>query len=243
MKNLLLLILLAIPSYLWAQTNTIDVVELNNGSVIKGAILEIVPGEKVKILTKCDNTWVFDMKDVARISKENAPSDKKQRFPESSQGYFNLTSIGVLAGPKTNQQIAPFSLETINGYRFKDKCRLGLGLGLEFHGDTYVPILIDGRVGLGKSQISPYFYAQAGYSLPMKKEKENGYNGMTLQGGALYSAGFGVEIHLNPMNSINLSLGWREQVLNSEEKLWDGKVNIYKDIIDRLAIRFGFYFN
>ncbi len=47
-----------------------EVIYLNNGSVIRGIIIEQVPNNFVKIQTTDGNIFVYGMKDVLKITKE-----------------------------------------------------------------------------------------------------------------------------------------------------------------------------
>jgi len=72
MKSFLALILLAfcLPLTLSAQQNLEDVVYLKNGSVIRGIIVEQVPGKSVKIQTRDGSIFAYQMADIARMTKE-----------------------------------------------------------------------------------------------------------------------------------------------------------------------------
>ena len=47
-----------------------DVVHLKNGGLIRGTIIEQVPGESLKIRTRDGNVFVYTMDEIAKISKE-----------------------------------------------------------------------------------------------------------------------------------------------------------------------------
>ena len=47
-----------------------DVVYLKNGSIIKGVIVEQIPGESVKLETRDGNVFVFTMLEIAKITRE-----------------------------------------------------------------------------------------------------------------------------------------------------------------------------
>lgn len=66
-----------------AQTNLEDVVYLNNGSVIRGVIIEQIPGVSLKIKTNDGNIFVYDMKDVTKMHKEESYESKN-----STQSYM-----------------------------------------------------------------------------------------------------------------------------------------------------------
>ncbi|NCC19405.1 MAG: hypothetical protein EOM29_10750 [Bacteroidia bacterium] len=72
-KIISLLVFVFIISFsndLTAQNNYQDVVYLKNGSVIKGVIIEQIPNVSLKIKTKDENVFFYDMKDVEKMAKE-----------------------------------------------------------------------------------------------------------------------------------------------------------------------------
>ncbi len=54
-----------------------DVVYLKNGSVIRGMIIEQVPGKSLKVQTKDGNVFVYSMDEIERITKESPSSDQQ----------------------------------------------------------------------------------------------------------------------------------------------------------------------
>ena len=47
-----------------------DVVHLKNGGLIRGTIIEQIPGESLKIKTRDGNVFVYTMDEIAKMSKE-----------------------------------------------------------------------------------------------------------------------------------------------------------------------------
>jgi hypothetical protein len=62
-----------------AQSGEEDVVYLKNGGVMRGVILEMTPGQSVKLRTADGNIFVYPMADVERIAKEAAAGDENVR--------------------------------------------------------------------------------------------------------------------------------------------------------------------
>ena len=60
---------LAISSASFAQT-VVDVVYLKNGSVIRGTIVEQVPGESLKVQTADGSIFVYALDEVEKMTKE-----------------------------------------------------------------------------------------------------------------------------------------------------------------------------
>lgn len=75
MKKLISLLLfafaLAFSLNASAQSHSNDVVYLKNGSIIKGEITEMNPDTNIKIITSDGNVFVFELKDIEKITKEN----------------------------------------------------------------------------------------------------------------------------------------------------------------------------
>jgi TM2 domain-containing membrane protein YozV len=61
-------------TFAFAQTSLQDVVYLKNGSIIRGDIIEMVPGETVKIMTSDGSVFVHDYADVQKFTKEQPVS-------------------------------------------------------------------------------------------------------------------------------------------------------------------------
>ena len=74
MKKLFLIIACAIcATCAIAQNNLQDVVYLKNGSIIRGTIIEQVPGESIKLSTADGSVFTYPMSDVDRMTKEESP--------------------------------------------------------------------------------------------------------------------------------------------------------------------------
>lgn len=75
-RVVLFLVCLMGMNFTFAQSNLQDVVYLKNGSIIRGDITEMVPGEMVKIMTSDGSVFVHNFADVEKFTKESATSAK-----------------------------------------------------------------------------------------------------------------------------------------------------------------------
>ncbi len=78
-----------------AQTPYKDVVYLKNGSVIKGIIIEQNINVNLKLKTSDGNIFVYDMKDIEKITKEKVVGNKKDISSKSNvnePNYINTTA-------------------------------------------------------------------------------------------------------------------------------------------------------
>ena len=71
MKKLFLLFFCAMSTmFAAAQANWQDVVYLKNGSVVRGTIIEQVPGVSLKLQTNDGNIFVYNIEDVEKNLKK-----------------------------------------------------------------------------------------------------------------------------------------------------------------------------
>ena len=80
-----------------------DVVYLKNGSIIRGIVIEQVPGKSLKIRTKDGSVFVYTMEEVEKITKEETPG---MTSAPSMQNYtpdrfvIGVNPLGfILGGP------------------------------------------------------------------------------------------------------------------------------------------------
>lgn len=73
MTKTMILVCIFLFSLMFATSaQSVDILYLKNGSVIKGSVKEIIPTEIVKIETADGSLFVYNMVDVDKISKEDA---------------------------------------------------------------------------------------------------------------------------------------------------------------------------
>ncbi len=67
---IVVLLFIATPFISLAQSDLIDLVYLKNGSIIKGIIIEQVPGTAVKIQTADGSLFVFEYDEITKMTRE-----------------------------------------------------------------------------------------------------------------------------------------------------------------------------
>ena len=68
---LLVMGLMIAISGLYGQENLYDMIYLNNGTIIRGIIIEHIPGQRVKIRKADGNEFILQMKNVEKIIRES----------------------------------------------------------------------------------------------------------------------------------------------------------------------------
>ena len=102
-----------------------DVVHLKNGGLIRGTIIEQVPGESMKIQTRDGNIFVYTVDEIAKLTKEPVMGIIKKKNPWVAFWLSTLISGGG---------------QFYNGHNLKGVIQLGgtiLGIGLVIEGTDY----------------------------------------------------------------------------------------------------------
>jgi len=227
-----------------ARAQEVDHVYLKSGSVIRGKILEIEPVDHVKIQDLCGNIWYYQIGDVEKITSEPfEPGKSPAREPAGfGAGFINMTSIGFLAGSPHNEQVAPFSLLMVNGYRTPRGFFAGVGTGIEFYSTSYLPLYIDVRGDLFGTDVVPYLMVKGGYGLPLSADRTEYNTTYDYSGGLLFGAGIGLKIRTRDHFAWDIELLYRYQETSYTEKYdYNNQEYEYSDVFNRIEIRLGFY--
>jgi len=222
----------------------VDHVYLKNGSIIRGKIIEIEPSEHVKIEDLCGNTWFYEIAMVAKVTSE--PYSSGMKLNKSSltfdPGFVNITSIGFLAGSPHNAQVAPLSLQMVNGWRNSLGLFTGAGIGIEFLNTNYMPLFLDLRYDLLGRDVVPYLLARGGYAFPLGSDQEEYDITYTYSGGPMVSLGIGLKIKSRNHFAWDIGMMYRYQKTSYEEIYeWNNQTYSYTDVFNRIEIRLGFY--
>jgi hypothetical protein len=200
---------------------------LKNGSVVKGTVLTQQPGVSVKVKTSDNSIWVFEQNKIDSIVRYT----KKPSITISN--YTNLTEIGILAGnsANTNARNAPFTLMNISNWKIYKGFTAGIGAGVEFFNETYLPVVADFRYYVRDHGALPFFSLQAGYSIATGKGYMQNYYVQPMAtdlikmiwppqtsyyagsvypiGGMLFNPSIGIHTPINESLSLTFSAGYR----------------------------------
>ncbi|GAO27696.1 outer membrane beta-barrel protein [Geofilum rubicundum] len=244
MKKLLIsLTLLFLALSTFAQGNYRDVVHLNNGSIIKGIIVEQVPGQQLKIETADGSIFVYQMDEIEKMTKEPMPLSgmstrhiSKFSSPTAKgtimiSGSTNLSFASINNETKLNSDYNNASYEyDTNQFSFSPSIGWFADNGLvvalnmdyesskvEIEEETYKEstFLIGPSITyfFGSSNIKPFILGE--YMVGNYKSEDDGeHNSATVNGWGL---GGGVAFFLNQHISVNLGLGYAHMTSTPNE--------------------------
>jgi hypothetical protein len=90
-----------------------DVIFLSNGSIVKGVIIEQVPEVSVKIQTADGNIFVYPMKDVVQIAKEQVDNSSIHTQGSSRNIRFDTSSLKIEGKKVVNEFGTVFTREQL----------------------------------------------------------------------------------------------------------------------------------
>lgn len=163
------LLSIALDAYSQSYKDYQDVVYLNNGSIIRGVIIEQIPNKSLKIQTADGSVFVYEISDVLKITKERPVASSytdKKNSNFSRRGYRAFVDVGGAIGVGDYGD-AVFSISTSHGFQPNPYIFIGAGIGIDYHFDweaAFLPIFADVRVYPLDTPITPFFGVKVGYS-------------------------------------------------------------------------------
>jgi len=115
--------------------DTVDVVYLKNGSIIRGSIIEQIPGRSLKIETADGSVFVYQIDQVAKITKEPARAKARVAAEAPAGEVKPMSNVDILFNPLGFLQFGPMvdlEIQTSRGLFFVVDLRWH-GLGLLSH--------------------------------------------------------------------------------------------------------------
>ena len=253
MKYTITTFLLFVSAMVFAQTNSYtEVVYLKNGSIIKGIIIEQIPNEKLKIETKDGNVFVYEFKDIEKITKELVvvqPAQKTKGYNktnstwsenENNFRYFNATELVFSGGVGKSKSNGGSDLEnksqivgirTSHGLQTNSLLALAIGTGLlegKYTEDEGIPVFFDIRYPFLKNKI---------------KISCNFIGGKMLRsdGSYFFNPSLGIKLFLNHRSSFNFNVGTYTRTLSLPSG-WNGNYYYYKYVFTDIMVATGFTF-
>ena len=214
MKTIGTLSLLFFCFFVNAQRGFQDVVYLKDESIIRGMIIEIVPGQSLKIQTSDMSLFHFEFEEIEKITKELTPRvfDAQKAINQNNFAFFMEPGASVFVADFQGTRM--FSFNALAGYRHKNIISIGLTAGVD--------------VGKGPSVIVPVGLGIRGNILPQKSatpfiDFNGGYcynNFVSVSSGnfffsvreephgAFYSPALGVKYWFSNMAAVTFKVGY-----------------------------------
>jgi hypothetical protein len=231
---------------LQAQTKQYnDVVYLNDGSKIRGRILNYKPDESVLVALSTGQEVKFLAKDVKKVVMDLpvvAKAPEPYAFKE--RGLYNATSFALSFGKSFYTNNLGVGLQHSIGYQFKRI--LGAGVGVSYE-NLYIQNSAEGRMFsvfgevrgyLSQHNTAFYYNVAGGMAFPVAKASENLTN---LKGGLLIYPAVGMRFGASKRYNFFVDIGAKMQQV-SYSSLNEWSENHYAVTYRRWVVRGGILF-
>lgn len=225
LRALLFASLLAVfPAASYAQIPQEDLVQLKDGSVIRGEIRERVVGEHIRIELLGGTVLVIKEENILYTERANKLYGvqivrydlndwrfrRSQPITARPKGFYNLFTLNF----STYRSSQGFGTMQPNvhyrfGYRFSQYLNLGMGIGLDPMPEGGVTsIYADYHGDIGKTAaVQPHYFVQAGYGAGAWEN----WDTEDFRGGAMGHFGFGVKLNTRSRAEWIFTIGYRLQ--------------------------------
>lgn len=221
-----------------AQKVTEDIIYLNNGSILRGKIVENVVGDHTTIEIVGNNRLVISEKDIRQIALSQKVILPGDNFHNSVVGL--KTDVNFLGG-STNTGGLHF---VVDG-RLPSRASLGAGFGLEWFDHEQLPLFAEARYDFLDKPFTPCIFAQAGWAVPLSKAESGSYS--EYFGGPLAALGGGLKYNFSRHSTLLVQAGYRYQKTKTVTtyQYWYGDEykTIRYDEYNRILFSIGFVFN
>ncbi len=152
-----------------------EVVYLKNGSIIRGTVIEQIPGESLKIQTGDGNIFAYRMSEVEKITKEGGalraarPGGGKSVFGNRGPevGYRGFVDANWTIGVGNGAGADRIGLLTSHGYQIIPQLYVGAGAGIDYYYNgtaVSMPVFANVRTDILPNAITPFVDLKGGYS-------------------------------------------------------------------------------
>lgn len=143
---------------------------------------------------------------------------------QNTKPKFNsLLQVGLVEG----QRGPAMTLQTINGVRYQT-WSLGAGAGLDYYHTRSIPLFLDIRKNILKTDKTPFIYLDAGYNFPWLTEENKLYSSAEAEGGLYYDAGIGYAVPVLKNNALFFTVGYSSKRISTAS---GGPVDIFSSYI------------
>lgn len=181
MKKLLFLAALCCVCAGVASAQMIEIVQLKNGSRIRGIITEQVPNKHLKIQMSDGSVFVYSYDEIEKISKEMPQQKNRSAYtyeqnrvrqeridPAFRPRYEGSADVGYSIGVSAIDGTGRVHLSTSHGCRLIPYLYVGAGAEFDYYhtGSGYgIPIFADFRGYFTQQAVKPFLNLRIGYSV------------------------------------------------------------------------------
>jgi hypothetical protein len=219
-----------------------DVLYLKNGSKLYGKLLE-VSDSQYKLKTNDGSIFIYPQAEVDRFVNETIAFEGRK-----TNGLGFALEAGFLVGAQNTQYDAPFSFNFLGNYTKNTKNIFGIGSGVEFIGESFVPLFVEYKRLISDKKTTPFIFFRSGKLFHFSGQEDNtDYNNPQYDYSKSYKGGFTMTIGtgiswVRNENETYLSFAYRNAFTSYTQLNYNNQEATYKTTLNRLEVKFGFRF-
>ena len=241
-KRIIFVIFLIITGLHLSAQKSRDVLYLKNGSIIYGKMME-VSDNQYKIMTTEGSIFIYSAAEVEKFVNETLVFDGRKK---SGPGF--ALEAGLLFGAQSSKYDKAVSFNVLLILTGKTKDLLGMGSGVEFLGQSFMPVFIEYKHLISDKKTTPFIFIRGGKLCHIHGDTENTdatypvYNTpMSYKGGFTFTLGTGISWSRDGYETY-LSFAYRNAYTSYNELTYPDLTTTYKNAYNRLEIKYGFKF-
>ncbi len=241
-KYLIIVIMLIFIIFPSTAQKTKDALYLKNGSIIYGKLLEVADSQ-YKIQAYDGSIFIYSLPEVEKFVNEIPKFDGRKK---SGLGF--VLEAGILAGAQSSEYDAPFSFNFLGNVTTNTKDIFGLGSGVEYLGQPFMPIFLEYKHLISAKKTTPFIFIRGGKLFHLNGDEQNTdstypqyTNERTYQGGGSFTIGTGIS-WAKVDNETYLSFAYRNVHTSYTEENYNNQLATYNNTYNRLEIKLGFRF-
>jgi hypothetical protein len=241
-KQLISVIILIFITFPLSAQKSKDILYLKNGSKIFGQLTEVTDS-LYKITTEGGSIFIFRPAEVEKFVNES------QDYEGRKQNGVGLgLEAGILAGAQNSNYDSPFSFNLLLNLTRNTSESLGLGSGVEFLGQPFMPIFIEYRHIFSTKKATPFIFVRGGKLFHMNGDAGNTDPNYpqydvphSYSGGGSFTIGTGISWSKQDYETY-LSFAYRNAHTSYDTRNYNNTTYTYRNSYNRLEVKFGFRF-
>ncbi len=221
-----------------------DLVRLNNGSVLEGRIIAIVPGDHIVFVTDSGIEVKIEEDQYQRFYQKKRRSGKKSSYEFDEKGFYHAYTFGLIMNTVSENQggLVGFEMAGSAGHQFSRWLGIGGGISADYYhrraGETVFPVFLEWRGYASPQPATTYFTVRAGYGIAYKNEDAGIHSA---EGGWMINPVVGWRFSGRKGMNLTLDVGIKMQKAAFEYRIWSDRSDV--DLLyRRLNARVGLLF-
>ena len=194
---------------MYSQENVnMSEVYLNDGSFVRGEIIEKVDDQYIRMKIAGGNIVQFSMSEIKKIKKQKKGYHYFSNGNKiKTEGFYFSAMGGMIIGKNNYENFYGKSFNISVNHYFYKHLSSGVGIGFDDYDPHTFSLFINARYSPWLRKITPYLSGKIGYGMPVNLFENN----QDYKGGILVSPKIGFQFSSRSNSSLLIEVGYNFQ--------------------------------